>query len=142
MLTQKRKYMERRLLELGNKYSLPIYRKIPDAQLIELKNTFPLIPSDFLTYLKVLGWISYEHIETFGLGAEVPRFLNVIQVALSEQNYNNIFKEAIPLFNNGAGDIVFISNDNSINILLHENNKIEKAIYKNIVDLLEHLLSF
>ncbi|HPS29569.1 MAG TPA: hypothetical protein PLZ43_04895 [bacterium] len=134
--------MERRLLELGNKYSLPIYRKIPDAQLIELKNTFPLIPSDFLTYLKVLGWISYEHIETFGLGAEVPRFLNVIQVALSEQNYNNIFKEAIPLFNNGAGDIVFISNDNSINILLHENNKIEKAIYKNIVDLLEHLLSF
>lgn len=132
--------MENKLLELASKYNLPIYRKIPDAQLIELKNTFPSIPSDFLIYLKVLGWVSYKHIETFGLGDGIPRFLNVIQVALSERDYNDVFKEAIPLFNNGAGDIIFISEDNSINMLLHENNIIKTNKYSGIDNMAASLL--
>lgn len=66
-------------------------------------------PSDYKEFLENFGWLSLGHREIFGLGDDVPPYLDVVRVTLSERSEPGepIPATAVALMNDGAGNIFY-----------------------------------
>lgn len=62
--------------------------------------------NSYREFLIEFGWGGVECIELYGLGADVPDYLNVVKVTLSERNEMEpaLQKDLIPLLNDGFGN--------------------------------------
>lgn len=61
----------------------------------------------YRSFLHSFGWGGVDDIEIFGLGADVPRHLNLVEVTKSERNEAQppLPVSLIPVMNDGAGNL-------------------------------------
>jgi SMI1-KNR4 cell-wall len=65
-------------------------------------------PADYFEYLKIFGWLEVDHYEFFGLGENIPKFLNLELIAPQEWETGDLSKNLLPIWNNGGGDLYCI----------------------------------
>lgn len=65
-----------------------------------------LFPKSYVSFLTEFGWGGIEHIEVYGLGDEIPEYLDVVKMTLSEREEMepSLQHHLIPLMNDGAGN--------------------------------------
>lgn len=65
------------------------------------------IRGDYRLFLLQFGWGGVEHLELFGLGADVPNYLNLVTVTLSErfEVEPRLRHDLIPVMNDGGGNL-------------------------------------
>lgn len=63
-------------------------------------------PWSFRRYLEILGWLSLGSREFFGLGCDVPEYLQLVKVTLSERSevYPPLPESLLPFYNDGSGN--------------------------------------
>jgi cell wall assembly regulator SMI1 len=68
-------------------------------------------PSDLKDYLKRFGHIEVGHFELFGLGEEIPQYLDIVRVTKSERTESGCPLPAnlVPLLNDGGGNLYCVS---------------------------------
>jgi hypothetical protein len=66
-----------------------------------------LIQGDYRKFLLDFGWGGVGHLELYGLGADVPPFLNLITITHSERTEMSppLKQELIPVMNDGGGNL-------------------------------------
>jgi hypothetical protein len=64
------------------------------------------LPKDYREFLKDFGWIAVGPFEIFGLGHDVPDYLNVLTVTLSERIDAGLSDHLIPVMNDGGGNLL------------------------------------
>src|SRR5581483_377733 len=66
-----------------------------------------IFPDDYAAFLREYGWASIGYWEIYGLGTDVPAYLNLIEVTLSERQEMepNLPNTLIPLMNDGGGNL-------------------------------------
>jgi hypothetical protein len=81
-----------------------------DAAEQALSISFPLEPRD---YLMRFGHLELGHFEMHGLGADVPPYLNLLNVTLSEREApgSPLPVQLVPLLNDGGGNLYCICAD-------------------------------
>jgi len=64
------------------------------------------LPGGYKAFLEQCGWASLEGMELYGLGEDVPLYLDLVEVTLSErtQMRPRLPSGLIPLMNDGAGN--------------------------------------
>jgi cell wall assembly regulator SMI1 len=65
------------------------------------------LPEDFKMFLRDFGWGGVGSWELFGLGADVPQYLDLVRVALSERTEAepSLPMHLIPIMNDGGGNL-------------------------------------
>src|SRR5918997_7111773 len=65
-----------------------------------------VFPRSYKAFLEQFGWASLEGLELYGLGEDVPAYLDLVKVTLSErtQMRPRLPSRLIPLMNDGAGN--------------------------------------
>lgn len=63
------------------------------------------LPQSYQEYLKEVGWVSIRDVEIYGLGSDVPEYLDVVRVTIDERT---IFEprmpvNLVPFHNDGTG---------------------------------------
>ncbi|EMJ56953.1 SMI1/KNR4 family protein [Leptospira interrogans serovar Valbuzzi str. Duyster] len=68
------------------------------------------IRGDYRNFLQTFGWGGVQHLELYGLGLDVPPYLDLIRVTESERvEMNRKFpKYLIPIMNDGSGNLYCI----------------------------------
>ncbi len=96
MLEKIRSFEEK---ELGKGSSL---REILDAE----KRLSMLFPLSYKAFLTAYGWACFGHLQVFGLGMDIPSYLDVVLNTLSEKNemYPPLRDGLIAIVNDGAGN--------------------------------------
>jgi cell wall assembly regulator SMI1 len=63
-------------------------------------------PRSYRAFLEQFGWASFEGMELYGLGEDVPTYLDLVRVTLSERSEMRprLPSRLIPLMNDGAGN--------------------------------------
>jgi len=63
------------------------------------------LPSSYRAFLREFGWVCVKHLAVFGLGDDVPIYLELINVTLRERGELQPFLPPllVPLMNDGAG---------------------------------------
>lgn len=66
-----------------------------------------VLKGSYRAFLQSFGWGGVEDIEIFGLGPDVPRHLNLVEVTKSERNEAQppLPPHLIPVMNDGAGNL-------------------------------------
>ncbi len=64
------------------------------------------LPESYKAFLRHFGWASLEGMELYGLGEDVPLYLDLVKVTLSErtQMRPRLPSGLVPLMNDGAGN--------------------------------------
>ena len=64
------------------------------------------LPESYKAFLRHFGWASLEGLELYGLGEDVPAYLDLVKVTLSErtQMRPRLPRRLVPLMNDGAGN--------------------------------------
>jgi len=64
------------------------------------------LPVSHKEFLERFGWASLEGLELYGLGEDVPAFLDLVEVTLSERTdmRSRLPQRLVPLMNDGAGN--------------------------------------
>jgi cell wall assembly regulator SMI1 len=64
------------------------------------------LPVSYKAFLGHFGWVSLEGLEIYGLGEDVPAYLDLLKVTLSErtQMRPRLPSHLLPLMNDGAGN--------------------------------------
>jgi cell wall assembly regulator SMI1 len=64
------------------------------------------LPESHKEFLERFGWASLEGMELYGLGKDVPAYLDLVEVTLSERTEMRprLPKRLVPLMNDGAGN--------------------------------------
>jgi cell wall assembly regulator SMI1 len=64
------------------------------------------LPGSYKAFLGRFGWASFEGLELYGLGEDVPAYLDLVEVTLGErtQMRPHLPSRLIPLMNDGAGN--------------------------------------
>jgi len=63
-------------------------------------------PESYKAFLGHFGWASLEGLELYGLGEDVPTYLGLVKVTLSERTHmrSRLPNRLVPLMNDGAGN--------------------------------------
>jgi cell wall assembly regulator SMI1 len=63
-------------------------------------------PESYRAFLLRFGWGGVEHLELYGLGQDVPDYMNLIKVTLSERTEMKprLPHRLVPIMNDGAGN--------------------------------------
>jgi len=63
-------------------------------------------PESYKAFLGHFGWASLEGLELYGLGEDVPTYLRLVEVTLSERTHMRprLPNRLVPLMNDGAGN--------------------------------------
>jgi hypothetical protein len=66
-----------------------------------------LIKGDFRRFLRTFGWGGVGPLELYGLGSDVPSYLNLVQITKSEHSemMPKLARELLPLMNDGGGNL-------------------------------------
>ncbi|KON78494.1 SMI1/KNR4 family protein [Leptospira kirschneri] len=69
-----------------------------------------IIRGDYRNFLQTFGWGGVQHLELYGLGSDVPPYLDLISVTESERVEMNpkLPKYLIPVMNDGSGNLYCI----------------------------------
>ena len=64
------------------------------------------LPGSYKAFLRHFGWASLEGLELYGLGEDVPAYLDLVKVTSSEraQMRPRLPSRLVPLMNDGAGN--------------------------------------
>jgi len=64
------------------------------------------LPASYRQFLREFGWGGVSHLEIFGLGGDVPNYLNLVSVAHRERTEMRppIPRYLVPIMNDGAGN--------------------------------------
>lgn len=75
------------------------------------------ISGGFRQFLRRLGWAGAGSIEIYGLGSDVPRYLNLVEITLSERNEMRpkLRPEFLPVMNDGGGNLYCLSTNRKEN---------------------------
>lgn len=65
------------------------------------------IQGSYRRFLSKFGWGGIKHIELYGLGTDVPPFLDLVRVTLSERNemMPRLKHMLLPIMNDGGGNL-------------------------------------
>ncbi|MDQ3703999.1 MAG: SMI1/KNR4 family protein [Chloroflexota bacterium] len=65
-----------------------------------------VFPRSYKEFLEQFGWASLEGLELYGLGEDVPAYLDLVKVTLSErmEMRPRLPRPLLPLMNDGAGN--------------------------------------
>jgi cell wall assembly regulator SMI1 len=63
-------------------------------------------PRSYMAFLEQFGWASLEGLELYGLGEDVPAYLDLVKVTVSERTEMRprLPNHLVPLMNDGAGN--------------------------------------
>ena len=63
-------------------------------------------PRSYKAFLEQFGWASFEGLELYGLGEDVPTYLDLVKVTLSERTEMRprLPRRLLPLLNDGGGN--------------------------------------
>jgi hypothetical protein len=88
------------------------FEEIRDA---EKKLGIKLIGS-FRTFLEKIGWIVVGPFRIYGIGADIPKYLDLVEITLSERSEMRprLRHELIPVMNDGAGNLYCLDTTYSI----------------------------
>lgn len=110
-----------------------------------------VFPPELRRYLVGLGNLSLGHLEMFGLGEQIPKYLDVVTMTLSERTEAGcpLRADFVPLLNDGAGNLYCIGtvgpNAGGVFFWDHESGpgqepeRCAASLVEWIVDLLEEL---
>lgn len=97
-----------------------------DAQIDQAASRLGVVfGSDLAEYLSTMGQVSIDHREVFGLGPEVPAYLDLELVTLAERRGYGVPDKWVVVYNNGAGDLTCVNDDGSVVTLWHEDQSVE-----------------
>lgn len=88
---------------------------VAEARIREAELRIGAFPDDYRQYLGYFGWAILGHYEIFGLGQDVPGYLNVVQMTLAER-----LEPAVPL----PGAYVCVMNDGGGNLLCFDSGRL------------------
>ena len=82
-------------------------------------------PRSYKVFLELLGWASLEGLELYGLGEDVPAYLDLVKVTLSERTEMRprLPSRLLPLMNDGAG------NHYCLDVGLHEQGECPPVVF-------------
>jgi hypothetical protein len=63
------------------------------------------LPDDYRAFLAEFGWVSFGPYEIFGAGPGVPKYLDVVHMAISEWTDAGLPRDLIPIMNDGGGNL-------------------------------------
>jgi hypothetical protein len=65
------------------------------------------LPGSYKAFLGHFGWASLEGLDLYGLGEDVPTYLDLVKVALGERTHMRprLPNRLVPLMNDGAGNL-------------------------------------
>jgi hypothetical protein len=65
------------------------------------------VKGGYRSFLEEFGWLDAGEFEVYGLGDDVPRHLNLVNVTLSERSVMNppLLPSLIPVMNDGGGNL-------------------------------------
>jgi hypothetical protein len=73
------------------------------------QQTIGSIPTDYRLFLSKFGYASFGSDEIFGLGDDVPRYLNVVEISLAERRESHGFPaDGVVIFNDGGGNLYYL----------------------------------
>jgi SMI1-KNR4 cell-wall len=72
-----------------------------DAAIRRLGN----LPDDYRAFLEDFGWVSFGPHEVFGLGADIPPYLDVVRVNESEWTEGQLPRHLVAVMNDGGGNL-------------------------------------
>lgn len=62
-------------------------------------------PESLRSYVRKLGWVEAGSLEFYGLGAGVPRHLDIVRLCESEWSDGGLPRTLIPVLNDGGGNL-------------------------------------
>jgi SMI1-KNR4 cell-wall len=63
------------------------------------------LPHDYRAFLADFGWVSLGPHEVFGLGVDIPPYLDVVRVNESEWTEGGLPRHLVAVMNDGAGNL-------------------------------------
>ena len=63
------------------------------------------LPKDYRAFLEDFGWVSLGPHEVFGLGVDIPPYLDVVRVNESERTEGQLPRHLVAVMNDGAGNL-------------------------------------
>jgi hypothetical protein len=65
------------------------------------------IVGEYRKFLRTMGWLSSDNVEIFGLGADAPKHLRLVAIAIRErmEMYPPLPRELLPITNDGSGNL-------------------------------------
>jgi hypothetical protein len=101
-------------------------RGATEAEVVDAESRIGPLPSDFRQFLRKFGWATLGHYEIYGLGHDVPEYLDLARMTLAERQ-----EPSVPL----RGTYVCIMNDGGGNLLCFDSDQV-RAGTANTVPLL------
>lgn len=88
--------------------SMEVGKGASEAEIAVAEKTLGVpIQGDYRRFLLEFGWGGAESLELFGLGADVPRHLDLVEITLSERTemHPRLPHHLLPLMNNGGSAV-------------------------------------
>lgn len=63
------------------------------------------LPEDYILFLREFGSVSVHHWEIYGVGPEVPPYLDVVVMTMEERATGGLPNDLIAIMNDGAGNL-------------------------------------
>lgn len=101
----------------------------------ELRNAEALIgpfSADYRQFLKEYGWVAFKHYDVYGLGSEVPHYLNVVHMTQAERR-----EPAIPL----PETFICVRNDGGGNLFCFDSTIVARGDGQALILLWNHELT-
>ena len=97
--------LKERMISLG---SLTVGKGASELEIHEAQQALGLlIQGDYRSFLLDFGWGGTSKFELYGLGSDVPHFLNLVTITHSERTemFPPLRQELIPVMNDGGGNL-------------------------------------
>jgi hypothetical protein len=96
-------------------------------------------PPSLKAYLRRLGWLRAGHMELFGLGRDVPKYLDLVNVTLWERNESGcpLPHQLLPVHNDGAGNLSCIdTRSGAVMVWSHElgQGQVPELVGKDLIE--------
>lgn len=108
---------------------------IDEDEIFRVEKTLDIkITGSYRKFLRKYGWVAVECIEIFGLGADVPKHLNIEKITHSERfdMVPSLDRSLLPLMNDGSGNFYCLncqntnSDENTVVFWDHEKDSNQK----------------
>lgn len=99
MIDRARELLSRRNVLPGNGVS--------DRDIRSAEGVVGPFPDDYRYFLREYGWVSVEHLEVYGLGSDIPEYLDVVRMTLLERSEpgSPIPDSYVCVMNDGSGNL-------------------------------------
>lgn len=97
-----------RARELLSRHGVLPVNGVGDPEISTAEGLLGRFPEDYRHFLKEYGWISVDHLEVYGLGSDIPDYLQVVRMTLLERSETGspIPDTYVCVMNDGAGNLL------------------------------------